>query len=80
VEAGDLERAEFEIMPNASQDFLPQYGDELLPKGPRNAVFNGEFRCKKLLIGHNSEEASILVRKIKMLKAIHVSYSKKRQN
>ncbi|GBN88878.1 Acetylcholinesterase-1, partial [Araneus ventricosus] len=60
VEAGDLERAEFEILPNASQDFLPQYGDELLPKGPRNAVFNGEFRCKKLLIGHNSQEASIL--------------------
>ncbi|GBN85356.1 Acetylcholinesterase-1 [Araneus ventricosus] len=61
VEAGDLERAEFEILPNASQDFLPQYGDELLPKGPRNAVFNGEFRCKKLLIGHNSQEASILL-------------------
>ncbi|GBN27111.1 Acetylcholinesterase-1 [Araneus ventricosus] len=59
VDAEVLVKAEFRLKPNSPSDFLPQFGDEILPEIPTKAVFEGNFGCKELFIGNNQDEGSL---------------------
>lgn len=49
------------IKPHSMNTFLPQFGDELLPSSPREAVIDEDMTCKQVLIGNVRDEGSYMV-------------------
>ncbi|GIY55981.1 acetylcholinesterase-1 [Caerostris darwini] len=47
--------------PASDMDFLPQYGDDLLPTPPYEVIKNGNFHHVPLLIGSNKDEGVNMV-------------------
>ncbi|GBN47398.1 Acetylcholinesterase-1, partial [Araneus ventricosus] len=61
IDAKVLSVYDFYLKPTYPEDFVPQFGDEILPVNPRKAIFEGKFKCTELLIGNNQDEAGLLL-------------------
>ncbi|GFR08045.1 acetylcholinesterase-1, partial [Trichonephila clavata] len=56
-----LSRADFSIMNYTTNDFMPIYGDEIVPENPKTAISRKNFHCTDLLIGNNKDEGSFQI-------------------
>uniref|UniRef100_T1E1P0 Carboxylic ester hydrolase n=1 Tax=Cupiennius salei TaxID=6928 RepID=T1E1P0_CUPSA len=61
VDAVKLLKVESSLIPRSSRSFLPQYGDEILPQNPREAIISGNFQKKSLLIGNSKDEGAFQI-------------------
>uniref|UniRef100_A0A4Q8K283 Carboxylic ester hydrolase n=1 Tax=Liphistius sp. SGP-2016 TaxID=1905180 RepID=A0A4Q8K283_9ARAC len=52
---------EISLMRAGLLDYLPQYGDEILPHDPRKAMLEGNFEYHDILIGVDKDDGTILL-------------------
>ncbi|KFM73380.1 Cholinesterase, partial [Stegodyphus mimosarum] len=58
IDAMELIKTEATLDPYSNRRFVPQFGDELLPKNPRESIINGDFQSNEILIGNTRDEGS----------------------
>ncbi|GFY69221.1 acetylcholinesterase-1 [Trichonephila inaurata madagascariensis] len=56
-----LSRADFQLINYTTNDFMPIYGDEIVPENPKIAISKKNFQCTDLLIGNNKDEGSFQI-------------------
>ncbi|GBN46299.1 Acetylcholinesterase-1 [Araneus ventricosus] len=61
VDASTLAEVLSSLQPGHPTSFLPQYGDEFMPKNPKEYLMSGKFKNVPILIGTNKHEGSYLL-------------------
>ncbi|PRD26720.1 UNVERIFIED_CONTAM: Acetylcholinesterase-1 [Trichonephila clavipes] len=61
VDPNELSLSLSNFYPEVPKSFLPQYGDDFMPKNPIEYLKSGQFKDVDILIGTNKEEGSYLL-------------------
>ncbi|GFY40063.1 acetylcholinesterase-1 [Trichonephila inaurata madagascariensis] len=61
VDPNELALSLSNFYPEVPKSFLPQYGDDFMPKNPIEYLKSGQFKDVDILIGTNKEEGSYLL-------------------